>query len=211
MLGNIVFYNMIKFCISYVWKLTKASRPWSVTRLWIVERETFNILAMRVQVNPSPLNSSKLAGGISKDGLPRPLLLQEGLPRSTALVVLLSVSALSLKLLPPVSMNFAETLTKLKKQRLSFNINSIFIWIDLLQHLEISRHTYPTNLSKISVTTLTVMLIFPKKCALYIPLWLVHFSLNLSHLLNVKHWRYSHWNVLVMDICIVRINLEKLA
>ena len=39
-----------------------------------------------------------------------------------------------------------------------------------------------------------------------IPPWLVHFSLNLSHLLNVKHWQYSHWNVLVMDICIVRIN-----
>ena len=34
-------------------------------------------------------------------------------------------------------------------------------------------------------------------------------SLNLSHLLNVKHWQYWHWNVLVMDICFVRINLEK--
>ena len=44
-----------------------------------------------------------------------------------------------------------------------------------------------------------------------IPPWLVHFSLNLWHLLNVKHWQYSHWNVLVMDICIVRNNLEKLA
>ena len=56
------------------------------------------------------------------------------------------------------------------------------------------------------------MLIFPKKqCALYIPPWLIHFSLNLSHVLNVKHWQYSHWNVLVMDLCIFRINLEKLA
>ena len=40
---------------------------------------------------------------------------------------------------------------------------------------------------------------------------LVHFSLNLSHLLNVKHWQYSHWNVLAMDVCTVRINFEKLA
>ena len=46
---------------------------------------------------------------------------------------------------------------------------------------------------------------------IYIPPWLVHFSLNLSILLNVKHWQYSHWNVLVMDIWIVCINLEKLA
>ena len=27
----------------------------------------------------------------------------------------------------------------------------------------------------------------------------------------VKHWQYSHWNVLVMDIRIVRVNLEKFA
>ena len=47
-----------------------------------------------------------------------------------------------------------------------------FIKIDSLQHLEILRQTYPTNLP-------------------------VHFSLNLSHLLNVKHWQYSHWNVLL--------------
>ena len=94
MLGNIVFCNnMIKFCISMSENLLRPSRPWSVTRLWIVERETFNILAMQVQVNPSPLNSSKIAGSISKDGLPRPLLLQEGFPKSTALVFLLSVSA----------------------------------------------------------------------------------------------------------------------
>ena len=73
--------------------LLRPSRAWSVTRLWIVERETFKTLAMRVQVNPSPLNSSKIAGGISKNGLPRPLLLQEGFPKSTALVFLLSVSA----------------------------------------------------------------------------------------------------------------------
>ena len=37
------------------------------------------------------------------------------------------------------------------------------------------------------------------------------FILNLSHLLNVKHWTFSHWNVLVLHICIVHINLEKLA
>ena len=34
--------------------------------------------------------------------------------------------------------------------------------------------------------------------------WLVHFSLNLLYLLNVKHRQYSHWNVPVMDICIVK-------
>ena len=45
------------------------------------------------------------------------------------------------------------------------------------------------------------MLIFPKHCALYLTPWLVHFSLNLSHLLHVKHWQYSHWNVLVIDVC----------
>ena len=37
------------------------------------------------------------------------------------------------------------------------------------------------------------------------------FILNLSHLLNVKHCTFSHWNVLVLHICIVHINLEKLA
>ena len=37
------------------------------------------------------------------------------------------------------------------------------------------------------------------------------FILNLSHLLNVKHWTFSLWNVLVLHICIVQINLEKLA
>ena len=47
-------------------------------------------------------------------------------------------------------------------------MSETFIEIDSLQHLEISRQTYPTNLSKICVTTLTVlrsfdvMLIFPK-------------------------------------------------
>ena len=57
-------------------------------------------------------------------------------------------------------------------------MSETFIEIDSLQRLEISRQTYPTNLSKICVTTLTVlrsfdvMLIFPKSCALYIPPWL---------------------------------------
>ena len=47
-------------------------------------------------------------------------------------------------------------------------MSETFIEIDSLQCLEISRQTYPTNLSKICVTTFTVlrsfdvMLIFPK-------------------------------------------------
>ena len=36
-------------------------------------------------------------------------------------------------------------------------MSETFIKIDLLQHLEISSQTYTTNLSKISVTTLTVL------------------------------------------------------
>ena len=83
-------------------------------------------------------------------------------------------------------------------------MSETFIKIDSLQHPEISWQTYPTNLSKLYIHCFDVMLIFPNLSALYIPPWLVHFSLTLSHLLNVKHWQYSHWNVLVMDICIVR-------
>ena len=79
-----------------------------------------------------------------------------------------------------------------------------FIKIDSLQHLEISRLTYPTNRSKMCDTTFTVLTLcwFLQNNAryIYIPPWLVHFSLNSSHLLNEKHWQYSHWNVLVMDI-----------
>ena len=36
-------------------------------------------------------------------------------------------------------------------------MSETFIKIDSLQHLEISRQTYPTNLSKICVTTFTVL------------------------------------------------------
>ena len=36
-------------------------------------------------------------------------------------------------------------------------MSETFIKIDLLQHLEISRQTYPTNRSKIRATTLTVL------------------------------------------------------
>ena len=59
-------------------------------------------------------------------------------------------------------------------------MSETFINIDSLQYLEISRQTYATNLSKICVTTFTfsdVIVIFP----------IIHLSLNLSHLLNVKH------------------------
>ena len=56
---------------------------------------------------------------------------------------------------------------------------------------------FKTNLSyepvknlRYNIHCFDVMLIFPKYCVLYIPPWLVHFSLNLSHLLNVKHWQY---------------------
>ena len=44
-------------------------------------------------------------------------------------------------------------------------MSETFIKIDSLEHLEISRQTYPTNRSKIRATTFTVlfevMLIFP--------------------------------------------------
>ena len=44
-------------------------------------------------------------------------------------------------------------------------MSETFIGIDSLQHLKISRQTYPMNLSKICVTTFTVqvdvMLIYP--------------------------------------------------
>ena len=49
---------------------------------------------------------------------------------------------------------------------------------------------------------------------IHTPPWLVHFSLNLSHLLNVKYWQYSHWNVLWIYIWTIyadSINVEKLA
>ena len=69
----------------------------------------------------------------------------------------------------------------------------------------------PVKNLRYNIHCFDVKLFFPKECILYISPWLVHFSLNLSHLLIVKHWQYSHWNLLVMDICIVRINLEKLA
>ena len=36
-------------------------------------------------------------------------------------------------------------------------MSETLIEIDLLQHLEISRETYPTNRSKICVTTFTVL------------------------------------------------------
>ena len=62
-------------------------------------------------------------------------------------------------------------------------MSETFIKIDALQHLEILRQTYPTNRSKICITTFTVLTL----CALYIPPGLVDFSLNLSHLLNVKN------------------------
>ena len=64
-----------------------------------------------------------------------------------------------------------------------------FIEIESLQHL------------KISIFTVLTLCFFQKYCALYITPWLVHFSLNLSHLLHLKHWQYSYWNVLVIDIC----------
>ena len=44
-------------------------------------------------------------------------------------------------------------------------MSDIFVEIDSLQHLKISRQTYPKNMSKICVTTFHgfhVMLIFPK-------------------------------------------------
>ena len=37
-------------------------------------------------------------------------------------------------------------------------MSETFIKIDLMQHLEISRQTYPTNRSKICVTTFTVLI-----------------------------------------------------
>ena len=83
-----------------------------------------------------------------------------------------------------------------------------FIETDSLQHLKISRQTYPTNQK--SALQHSLFWRYANFSKIYIPPWLVHFSLDLSHLLNIKHWQYSHWNVLVMDICIVRINLEKL-
>ena len=51
-------------------------------------------------------------------------------------------------------------------------MSETFIKIDSLQHLEISRQTYPTNRSKnlrYDIHSFDVMLIFPKYCALYIP------------------------------------------
>ena len=51
-------------------------------------------------------------------------------------------------------------------------MSETFIKIDSLQHLEISRQTYPTNVSKIMPNNTSMT---------------IHFSLNLSHLLNVKH------------------------
>ena len=79
---------------------------------------------------------------------------------------------------------------------------------------------FKTNLSYEPVKNLRynmhcfdVMLIFPKKKKLrtiHTSMTSTFFFFNLSHLLKVKHWQYSHWNVLVMDTCIVRINLEKL-
>ena len=41
-------------------------------------------------------------------------------------------------------------------------MSETFIKIDSLQHLEISRQTYPTNRSKICVTTFNFILISPK-------------------------------------------------
>ena len=80
-----------------------------------------------------------------------------------------------------------------------------FIETDSLQHIK------PFKNLSYSSYCFEVMLLFQINAHYTcIPSWLVHFTLNFSHLLNVKHWQYSHWNVLVMDICIVRINLEKL-
>ena len=50
-------------------------------------------------------------------------------------------------------------------------MSETFIKIDSLQHLEISRQTYPTNRSKnlrYDIHCFDVMLIFSKYCALYI-------------------------------------------
>ena len=52
-------------------------------------------------------------------------------------------------------------------------MSETFIKIDSLQHLEVSRQTYPTNVSKIMRTIHTSMT--------------THFSLNLFHLFNLKH------------------------
>ena len=90
-----------------------------------------------------------------------------------------------------------------------------FIKIDSLQHLKTSRKTYILRTGQKSALQHSLFWRYANFSKIMptinIPPWLVHFSLNLSHLLNVKHWQYSHWNVLVMDICILRINLEKLA
>ena len=112
------------------------------------------------------------------------------------------ISATSFKFWPfSAFFNISETTRtnffQISSQNLPiYNISETFIKIDSLQHLEILRQSYPTNLSKICVATFTALLFFPKWCPLYIPPWLVLFSLNLSHVLNVKHWQYSPCNVL---------------
>ena len=64
-------------------------------------------------------------------------------------------------------------------------MSETFIEIDSLQHLETSRQTYPTNR--------------------------LHFSLSIVNVLRLKDAINSNQNVLVMEVCIVRIILEKLA
>ena len=66
-------------------------------------------------------------------------------------------------------------------------MSETFIEIGSLQHLEISRQTCPTNLSKICVTTFTVYANFSKIMRTIHTSMTSTLCLNLSHLLNVKH------------------------
>ena len=66
-------------------------------------------------------------------------------------------------------------------------MSETFIKIDSLQHLEISRQTYPTNLSKIRATTFTVLTLcnFSKSV-----MPTIHISMTSTSLREYRSWRY---------------------
>ena len=66
-------------------------------------------------------------------------------------------------------------------------MSETFIKIDSLQHLEISRQTYPTNLSKIRATTLTVLTLcnFSKSV-----MPTIHISMTSTSLREYRSWKY---------------------
>jgi hypothetical protein len=70
------WYVIINYFIKLLLNFAKFCKPYSLKRRITVQRDTLNIAAIFVQVNPRPHKYSKNSSGMTQGGLPRPPVLE---------------------------------------------------------------------------------------------------------------------------------------